>query len=85
MGRREARADEAGVGVGYLDQRGEQNPWVASLPKPGPNKRLQATANSLRSYLAVRRESGVEECGNTSGIQVLDEPLELSVIDHSMT
>ena len=25
---------------------------------------LQATANSFRSYVAVRRESGVEECGN---------------------
>ena len=34
--------------------------------------------------LAVRRESGVEACGNTSGIQGLDEPLERSVIDHSM-
>jgi hypothetical protein len=44
------------------------------------NKRMQVTANSVRS---VRRESGMEECGNTSGIQVLDEPLELSVVDHS--
>jgi hypothetical protein len=46
-----------------------------------PNKALQATAYSARS---VRRESGMEECGNTSGIQVLDEPLELSIIGHSM-
>ena len=44
------------------------------------NKRVQATAYSVRS---VRRESGMEECGNTSGIQVLDEPLEISVVDHS--
>ena len=42
---------------------------------------VQATANSVRS---VRRASGMEECGNTSGIQVPDEPLELSIIDHSM-
>ena len=45
------------------------------------NNRLQPTAYSVRS---VRRESGMEECGNTSGIQVPDEPLELSIIDHSM-
>ena len=45
------------------------------------NNRLQPTAYSVR---AVRRESGMEECGNTSGIQVPDEPLELSIIDHSM-
>ena len=39
----------------------------------------------LPTYVApaVRRESGMEECGNTSGIQVPDEPLELSVVDHS--
>jgi hypothetical protein len=42
---------------------------------------LQPTAYSVHS---VRRASGMEECGNTSGIQVLDEPLELSAIDHSM-
>jgi hypothetical protein len=46
-----------------------------------PNNGMQATAYSARS---VRRESGMEECGNTSGIQVPDEPLELSIIDHSM-
>jgi uncharacterized 2Fe-2S/4Fe-4S cluster protein (DUF4445 family) len=44
-------------------------------------KGMQATADSVRS---VRRESGMEECGNTSDIQVSDEPLELSIIDHSM-
>jgi hypothetical protein len=32
----------------------------------------------------LRRESSMEECRKTSGIQVLDEPLELSFIDHSM-
>ena len=32
----------------------------------------------------LRRESSREECRKTSGIQVLDEPLELSSIDHSM-
>jgi hypothetical protein len=32
----------------------------------------------------LRRESNMEECRKTSGIQVPDEPLELSVIDHSM-
>jgi hypothetical protein len=46
-----------------------------------PNKGVELTASSVRS---VRRESGMEECGNTSGIQVLDEPLELSIIGHSM-
>jgi hypothetical protein len=40
----------------------------------------KSAAYSVRS---VRRASGMEECGNTSGIQVLDEPLELSVVDHS--
>src|SRR5437660_9111730 len=34
--------------------------------------------------LALRRESSMEECRKTSGIQVPDEPLELSAIDHSM-
>ena len=34
-----------------------------------PNNRLQPTASSVRSCVApaVRRESGVEECGNTFG------------------
>jgi len=32
----------------------------------------------------LRRESSMEECRKTSGIQVPDEPLELSAIDHSM-
>ena len=53
----------------------------ASQGRP-PNHRLQVTAYSVRS---VRRESGMEECGNTSGIHVLDEPLELSAVDHSTT
>ena len=35
-------------------------------------------------YPALRRESSMEECRKTSGIQVPDEPLELSAIDHSM-
>jgi len=54
---------------------------VKSLASPAPNKGVELTAYSVRS---VRRESGMEECGNTSGIQVPDEPLELSIIDHSM-
>jgi len=39
------------------------------------------TASSVRS---VRRESGMEECGNTLGVQAPSEPLELSIIGHSM-
>ena len=41
---------------------------------------------SAVSYADVRlrRESSMEECRKTSGIQVLDEPLERSAIDHSM-
>jgi len=35
-------------------------------------------------YPALRRESSMEECRKTSGIQVPDEPLELSAIGHSM-
>jgi len=35
-------------------------------------------------FTDVRRESGVEECGNTSGMQVPDEPLELSSMSHLM-
>jgi hypothetical protein len=48
----------------------------------GPGEKAAMT--SLAVYpTSVRRESGMEECGNTSGIQVPDEPLELSVVDHS--
>ncbi len=47
-----------------------------------PNNALEPTPNSLRS---VRRVSGMEECGNALGVQALNEPLGLSVIDHSMT
>jgi hypothetical protein len=54
-----------------------------SFTKAGPNKALYLTASSLRSSVAVRRESGVEECGNTLGVQAPNEPLELSVVDHS--
>ena len=74
--------------------RGRSNDWrfcsrpVSNNRKPNPvsagqdwpNIALEPTAYSVRS---VRRESGMEECGNTSGIQVPDEPLELSVVDHS--
>ena len=45
------------------------------------NMGLELTAYSVRS---VRRESGMEECGNTLGVQAPKEPLELSIIDHSM-
>ena len=48
------------------------------------NNRLQPTPYSLRSYVAVRRESGMEACGNTLGVQAPNEPLGLSVIDHSI-
>jgi len=44
-------------------------------------KGIQATAGSVRS---VRRASGMEECGNTLGVQAPNEPLELSIIDHSI-
>ena len=40
------------------------------------------TTSSVRS---VRRESGMEECGNTLGVQAPSEPLERSVVDHSTT
>ena len=46
-----------------------------------PNKDVELTAYSVRS---VRRESGMEECGNTLGVQAPNEPLELSIIGHSM-
>jgi hypothetical protein len=42
---------------------------------------MEPTAYSVRS---VRRASGMEECGNTLGVQAPNEPLELSIIDHSM-
>ena len=48
-----------------------------------PNIAVEQTPNSLCSCVAVRRESGVEECGNTLGVQAPNEPLELSVVDHS--
>ena len=58
------------------------------LQAPGtgarPNIAVEPTPNSLRSYVAVRRESGVEECGNTLDIQVSNEPLERSATDHSL-
>ena len=44
--------------------------------------RVHLTSSSLRS---VRRESGMEECGDTLGVQAPNEPLGLSAIDHSMT
>ena len=73
----------ASLGQRQLGADAKTNQPRALLTASAPNKGLQATAKSLCSCLAVRRESGVEECGNTSGIQVLDEPLELSIIDHS--
>jgi hypothetical protein len=52
--------------------------WHAGVTRPA--------VPSAVSYADVRlrRESNMEECRKTSGIQVPDEPLELSVIDHSM-
>ena len=52
---------------GYLTTRERRVPSRDSMASPAPNQGLQATANSLCSCLAVRRESGVEECGNTFG------------------
>ena len=49
--------------------------------RKAPTYPEQATAYSLCS---VRRESGMEECGNTLAVQAPSEPLELSIIDHSM-
>ena len=52
--------------------------WHAVSTSPG--------VPSTVSYedVRLRRASSMEECRKTSGIQVPDEPLELSVIDHSM-
>ena len=50
----------------------------------GLGEKAKRTSPACLPY-SVRRESGMEECGNTSGIQVLDEPLELSAVDHSTT
>ena len=46
-----------------MENCGEENPGKA------PNHALHLNASSVRSYVtpAVRRESGVEECGNTIG------------------
>ena len=48
--------------------------------------RTRPVVPSAVSYADVRlrRESSMEECRKTSGIQVFDEPLELSAIGHSM-
>ena len=45
-----------------------------------PNEGMEPTLYSVRS---VRRASGMEECGNTLGVQAPNEPLGLSGIDHS--
>ena len=52
--------------------------WHAVVTRP--------VVPSAVSYedVRLRRESSMEECRKTSGIQVLDEPLELSAIGHSM-
>ena len=49
-----------------------------------PNKGLQATGNSVRSCLAVRREAVWKHVETPLGIQVPNEPLERSIIDHSL-
>ena len=38
-----------------FQQRGEENPWIAFLPEPGPNKGVQATAASVRCAPAACR------------------------------
>ena len=49
----------------------------------GPGEK--AVMTSLAVYpTSVRRASGMEECGNTLGVQAPIEPLERSIIDHSM-
>src|SRR5437899_225561 len=52
--------------------------WHAVVTRP--------VVPSAVSYedVRLRRESSMEECRKTSGIQVPDEPLGLSFIDHSM-
>src|SRR5262249_35224611 len=40
-----------------LDQRGEEHPWTASLPEPGPNKGVELTAYSVRSCVAPASSS----------------------------
>jgi hypothetical protein len=61
-------------------ERGARGGGRRSWAGPTPNNGVELTASSVR---LVRRESGMEECGNISGIQVPDEPLGLSVADHS--
>jgi hypothetical protein len=74
-----------GGGVGGLRGVPRQGAhlWAESLPASEPTKRSQETANSFRSCVAVRRESGMEEGGNTLDVQAPNEPWELSVVDHS--
>jgi len=50
---------------------------------PAWNRRLRLVSSGEGIH-SVRRESGMEECGNTLGVQAPSEPLELSIIDHSM-
>jgi len=60
---------------------------AASVPKRVVPFESPLTARAgpyMYLYLALRRESSMEECRKTSGIQVPDEPLELSAIGHSM-
>ena len=49
-----------------------------------PNNRVQLTGNSVRSYVAVRREAVWKHVETPLGIQVPNEPLERSIIDHSL-
>jgi hypothetical protein len=54
---------------------------MVAMTKPS-NKGLELTAYSVRS---VRREATCRNVETPSGIQVPDEPLVLSAIDHSTT
>ena len=56
---------------------------LASFLAPAPNLALEPTPNSVRSSVAVRRESGREEGGNTWDVPAPNEPWERSVVDHS--
>ena len=52
--------------------------WMLRAPQFYPDPSAVSYAD-----VRLRRESSMEECRKTSDIQVPDEPLELSAIDHS--
>ena len=79
----ERRGRGGGESLQWNRQAGQEaGTQTGHCPPATPNEGAQATAYSVRS---VRRESGMEECGNTLGVQAPSEPLERSVVDHSTT